>query len=107
MLDQGNKIINYIEKDQRDSLTLDHRYYLVGKLIKQDRKNPEPGYRETLICKECEKPMQVIGPNHFTNDRFMARCINDKCKASRFRVYARTVVELWETINLKAVQQVE
>lgn len=99
MLDEGNKIMDYLYKDQRDSLTLQHRFYLVGKLVRQDLKDPEPGYRETLCCNLCELPMQVIGPNHFTSDRFMGRCMNDKCKASRYRYYARTVKELWKAIK--------
>lgn len=99
MLDSGNKIMDYLYRDERDSLTLHHRFYVIGKLVRQDLIDPEPGFRETLCCKLCKTAMQIIGPNHFTEDRWVARCMNDKCKASRYRYYARTVIELWKAIN--------
>lgn len=101
----SNEILDYIYKDQRDSIDTDNRWYFVGKLIKQDITGKEPGYRETLKCSLCEKDMQVIGPDHFSSNRFMARCINDKCHASRYRYYGRTVKELWQAMNPAQVLQ--
>lgn len=105
MFDRGNAIFNHLHRDERDSLEVDHRYYFVGKLIRQDLTGTEPGYRETLRCSLCEKDMQVIGPDHFSGNRYMARCINDKCHASRYRYYGKTVIELWQIMNPTAALQ--
>jgi hypothetical protein len=43
----------------------EYRFYMVGKLIRQDLTGDEAGYREVAMCLCHNKPLRVIGP---TND---------------------------------------
>lgn len=95
----NRQVLDYLTSTDT-TINPDVRYYFVGKLIKQDLAGAEPGYRETLFCRLCTKPMLVTGPNHFGfHNRYMAKCINDKCFGARFRYYGRNVEELWKAVQ--------
>lgn len=92
-------IADYLNAPKGGTINRTHRFYFIGRLVRQDLAGPEPGYRETLSCRHCDKPLQVIGPTHNSHNTFAARCINDKCPGSRWTYYGRTIGELWEATH--------
>jgi hypothetical protein len=78
-----------------------HRYYMVGKMVRQDLDGSEPGYRETLRC-PCHKHaldpthVKVLGP-HLTHPRYSAHCAID----GELIGEANTMEELWLAVERK------
>lgn len=77
----------------------EHRFYMVGKLIRQDvgPNAVEPGYRETLVCPCHHLPLKVLGPSTYELARYMAYCSDDGEQVAR----ADTMEDLWLVVEQK------
>lgn len=79
----------------------DFRFYMVGKLIRQDLKGKDEGYRETLYC-PCHphslprQYVKVFGPLR-TRPRYSAHCAIDSEQIAE----ADTMEELWSAVENK------
>jgi hypothetical protein len=75
----------------------DFRYYMVGKLIRQDRGGEEHGFRQTLAC-PCHPGAvaKVIGPSRYELSRYTAYC------PVTSEAFARgdTMEALWSAVEL-------
>lgn len=71
-----------------------HRFYMVGKLIRQDLSDPEPGFRETLKCLCHEENVKVYGPLR-TSPRYAAYC----SESQELLAEATTMEELWSVVK--------
>lgn len=80
----------------------DARFYMVGKLIRQDLKGTDEGYRETLVCPCHLKALgdftyvKVFGPLR-TSPRYSAHCAVDGEQLAE----ANTMGELWSAVENK------
>lgn len=82
----------------------DARFYMVGKLIRQDLKGVDEGYRETLLC-PCHlkvlgdvglQYVKVFGPLR-TSPRYSAYCPIDGEQLAE----ANTMGEIWSIVESK------
>jgi hypothetical protein len=70
----------------------DARYYMVGRLVRQDEEGTDPGYRETACCPVCGDPLKVMGPHL---GRFSARCV--ECPIAV--IVGSTLGEIWSQVT--------
>jgi hypothetical protein len=84
----------------------DFRFYMVGKLIRQDLGGDDRGYRESLVCPcHIDSVVRVIGPGR-TSPKYVAHCAESAVKLAE----AETMEELWsvvEHLEEKAVTAVQ
>lgn len=73
------------------SLFPEYRFYLVGKLIRQDR---DTGKRQGLRCQCHEEVIKVFGPS-VTNREYRAYCDETHVLIAA----ADTMEQLWDTIT--------
>lgn len=82
-----------------DGTWREHRFYMVGKLVRQDLLPPEDGYRETLVCPCHVEALQqtyvkVFGPLK-TEPHYSAHCSIDGEQLAE----ANTMEELWSAVE--------
>jgi hypothetical protein len=75
----------------------DARYYMVGRLVRQDEEGTDPGYRETALCPICREPLKVQGPYL---GRFNARCT--ECPIAV--ITGSTLGEIWAQVIAATAQ---
>jgi hypothetical protein len=99
----GDSSMNEINRKTLEYLSTkwqnpDYRFYFVGKVMRQDLVGPEPGYRESLKCPECQAVLVVMGPSLLNT--FSGLCPgNDDCNGGKAWI-ATTVPELWDMCNV-------
>lgn len=78
------------------------RYYMVGKMVRQDQVGIDRGFRASLVCPCHSREVRVIGPTHYTIRRYMAHCAVD----GELVAQADTMEALWLAVEGKEKTQV-
>jgi hypothetical protein len=91
---QGDHESQHIIKT--DGSTREFRFYMVGKLVRQDLIGDDYGYRETLQCPchRANEHLKIFGPMHYP-PRYSAHCLVD----GEMIAEGDTMEELWSAVK--------
>jgi hypothetical protein len=78
-----------------------YRFYVVGKLIRQDMEGADIGYRESLTCVCHDELLRIIGPNRYPERRYRAWCV----VGQTLQAQATTMEELWSVVERQREQR--